>query len=477
MNSVTLALTLASIACLPAQESPPPPEIAAALVPIAETEAKAAAAKEKRIESYVADLAKLEKSVAKDTGDLQAVLSVRTEKETWAKGAPTPAIDPKDESKPLALRKLRFYFDRDLANLETQAKAAMAEARNLAKSRLKALEVRFTKEREIGLALAARQAGANPDPALDPTPKTAPKPETQTKPGIPRLPPGIRVPFVNRETGSLRMWGKNHAGEDMAKTLPRTGQFVQVAASDGAWLALARNGDCLWKRDFTGAIEKTRTYKFEDIRQIQRGFFLRAIDKRGRFCSTTRREGRFRLVDGGHATSYQFHKNGEVTFGGVAFTRKQNPAPKPPLTKLQNVTDVRSGVSSTVFIREDDTGFGWAVSSGEFPVDTGGERIVYLDGGYACVGGLSETGRVFFWSGVAKEAEFLSERIPLERGPFTALRVANKLAAARTIRGKWIAWGDNAAGLVDRIHSLENVKDLDFATKPGANVGWVIWIE
>lgn len=110
-----------------------------------------------RAEQYTLDLAALEKSIASD-GKLDNVLKVKNEREAWEKGEPTRPIDPKDDSMPLGLRKLRYYFDQDVIRLKAEEQAARGRQTQAFASRLQELEVQFTKESKLDLALAARKA-------------------------------------------------------------------------------------------------------------------------------------------------------------------------------------------------------------------------------------------------------------------------------------------------------------------------------
>lgn len=68
---------------------------------------------EQRTKKYVADLKALEKKIPA-TGNLDKVLEVTKERKEWEAGNQTPSINPRDASRGLELRKLRYYFDRDL---------------------------------------------------------------------------------------------------------------------------------------------------------------------------------------------------------------------------------------------------------------------------------------------------------------------------------------------------------------------------
>lgn len=66
-----------------------------------------------RTQKYTEDLKLLERKI-QTSGDLDKVLEITEERQAWQEGRETPRIDPKDNSIHLDLRKLRYYFDRDV---------------------------------------------------------------------------------------------------------------------------------------------------------------------------------------------------------------------------------------------------------------------------------------------------------------------------------------------------------------------------
>jgi hypothetical protein len=109
-----------------------------------------------RTARYIADLEALQKNVASDTGDLDAVLKVRKEREAWESGKPTPAFDPKDESLPISLRKLRYYFDQELKEIKKTEGDAFSRTKGIVLRNLDALEKEYTRMEDLKAALTVR---------------------------------------------------------------------------------------------------------------------------------------------------------------------------------------------------------------------------------------------------------------------------------------------------------------------------------
>ncbi len=474
---LSFSIVLAPV-CIWAQaqaDAPQVPEIEQILAPLRALEAKAGEAVQTRTKKYLADLKTLETNVAKATGELEQVLVVRKEREAWEKGEPTPAIDPKDESKPLELRKVRYYFDRERGQLETQAETALGKARQAAAAKLKRLEDGWTREKKIELAVAARNARlglANASPQSE----NQAQPPGESVAGTPKLLLGEQVPFVNKETGSLRAWGKTSSGVEIEKTLPNSGQFVQVAAGGAdRWFALARNGTCLVHSEFGKSIDNLKEEELKNIVGFSRSSQTYPTNKDGDLWiarSNWKRDIRLHVSAGLYW--YSFANNGKISIGGTGYNK--NPDKKPPLEKLENVVlggGTPHGGFGAVFFRADGSAFGWA-GGRELAVETGGERIVALDGGASAIAGISESGKIFFWSASGSPAKLFTDGIPHSEGPFTNVRLGKDVAAARKQDGSWVAW---AAGgepnVIAKINSLGRVKDMDFQESGG----WVIWIE
>jgi hypothetical protein len=130
--------------------------IAEAKRPLAEAKETADSETKARTGKYVADLRALEDRVAEDTGDLDQVLLIRREADSWEKGERTPAIDPKDKNYPLDLRKLRYYFEQDRSRILAGAEETASKAGSAVVSRLRALEAALTQARRVDDAIAVR---------------------------------------------------------------------------------------------------------------------------------------------------------------------------------------------------------------------------------------------------------------------------------------------------------------------------------
>jgi hypothetical protein len=121
-----------------------------------------------RTAKYVTDLKAVEDRTAA-SGQLDAVLVVKAEREIYEKGGSTMGFDPKNPVVPQAARQARVAFDGDLQRLRA---AAVPEAQKLAANyveRLAALERKLTTQKDIAGALSVRQeresvqkAGMNP---------------------------------------------------------------------------------------------------------------------------------------------------------------------------------------------------------------------------------------------------------------------------------------------------------------------------
>ncbi len=452
-------------------DAPQVPEIEQILAPLRALEAKAGEAVQTRTEKYLADLKTLETNVAKATGELEQVLVVRKEREAWEKGKPTPVIDPKDESKPLELRKLRYYFDRERGQLETQAETALAKARQAAAAKLKRLEDGWTREKKIELAVAARKV------------REGLAAKAVADPDTPKLGLGEKVPFVNDEPGTLRAWGKTDYGVEVEKTLPKSGRFVQVATrGPGWWFARARNGDCISHDGFMKSVDGMVVREMRDITGFVHASQGMPINKDGQFWTGTGGWTKETTVYTrvGH-NNFRVRENGDVEISGRHWTQNKN-LPKPPVEKFRDVVMGNGSNGAGVFVREDGSAFGWHLSlrkSEEFPLDTTGERIVMVAGAVSVVAGLGEHGRVFFWAPAPGNDvdQFLTEKIPASEGPFTDIRVGRAIAAARKRDGSWVAWGTPSASaeLIAKINALGPVKDLALADE--SKSAWVIWIE
>jgi hypothetical protein len=111
---------------------------------------------ENRTKKYVTDLKELEVSI-KSEGNLDLVLQVKNERESLEAGDPTSPIDHKDESFGIQLRKLRYYFDQDVAKLkDKQSKSITVQGGRISDALVK-LEGSLTKEDSISKALAVRK--------------------------------------------------------------------------------------------------------------------------------------------------------------------------------------------------------------------------------------------------------------------------------------------------------------------------------
>lgn len=110
----------------------------------------------KRTDEYVSDLAALEKKIAPE-GNLDFVLQIKNERESWEKRSATPAIDPKDNSVSLDLRKLRYFFDQDLAKLEKANSTRKIRLWNQVIDDFNELEARLTRAGRIDEALVVRK--------------------------------------------------------------------------------------------------------------------------------------------------------------------------------------------------------------------------------------------------------------------------------------------------------------------------------
>jgi len=119
--------------------------------------AKDAESKEKtRTAKYVADLKALEKKV-QQTGDLDLVLQITKERKAWEEGKPTPAMDFKDNSFNLDLRKLRYYFDQDIGKLKAADMLQSDERKSAFGKQLDELVRKMTTEGKIAEALEVRK--------------------------------------------------------------------------------------------------------------------------------------------------------------------------------------------------------------------------------------------------------------------------------------------------------------------------------
>lgn len=133
-------------------------QIRAIVAPVDKVASQAAAAAGLRVDKYLRDLQGIETAIATGSGNLDHVLIVKKERESWRKGVETDAVDPKDASLPLEFRKLRYYFDQDRSNLSAEVAKASRESRIRALQQLQALEKELTKGERIEDALAVRDA-------------------------------------------------------------------------------------------------------------------------------------------------------------------------------------------------------------------------------------------------------------------------------------------------------------------------------
>jgi len=81
---------------------------------------------------------------------------------------------------------------------------------------------------------------------------------------------------------------------------------------------------------------------------------------------------------------------------------------------------------------------------------------------------LTRTGKVIAWASGNEDGQL---NVPALPGRAVKVKAFWHIAAAQMEDGRWIAWGDNKAGVVDRINSLGPVPDIGFM-KTG-----VFWIE
>ncbi len=126
--------------------------------PVSKVASQAEAAAGLRVDKYLRDLRKLETEIATGSGNLDHVLAVKQERESWEKGVETDAVDPKDEKLPLEFRKLRYYYDEDRNKLSAEVNRVNAEALTLAINQLTALEQELTKNEKIDEAISVRAA-------------------------------------------------------------------------------------------------------------------------------------------------------------------------------------------------------------------------------------------------------------------------------------------------------------------------------
>ena len=139
-----------------AQESEFDPRLDEILDDIREAQAKAGAGAKARTAKYIEDLKALEKKV-QATGDLDKVLQVTRERESWEAGTPTPEIDPKDHSVILGLRKLRYYFEQELVKIRAADKVRDDQTKIVLAGKLDVLVKALTTELKIPEALEVRK--------------------------------------------------------------------------------------------------------------------------------------------------------------------------------------------------------------------------------------------------------------------------------------------------------------------------------
>lgn len=157
--------------CSSAETAPSAPRLANLIKEIDTVNAPVSAEQEQRTAQYLSDLKTLEKRV-QATGNLNKVLQVVNEREAWESGKPTPPIDPRDEDIAIGLRKLRYYFDKEINTIQTTRRMNSEKQRAEIRDKFDALEKLLTTEGKIKEAIETRKykemfvAGK-----LDPTPQ------------------------------------------------------------------------------------------------------------------------------------------------------------------------------------------------------------------------------------------------------------------------------------------------------------------
>ncbi len=167
MQKLPLALLTAVIAVapisIPAQEPDDAnifgrdPRLERILTAIEQLQTHDSAAEAARTRKYIEDLKALEEEVAA-SGELDHVLQIRNEREAREAGKPTKPIDPKDQSIVLGLRKLRYYFEREVKALREGDEGVAQSGKQQLIAELATLERTLTAEGKIEDAKAARRA-------------------------------------------------------------------------------------------------------------------------------------------------------------------------------------------------------------------------------------------------------------------------------------------------------------------------------
>ena len=134
----------------------PDPRLSAILAEIKKQQSASKKDGDSRIRKYIADLRALEKKTSA-TGDLDMVLQVSKERESWESGNPTPSINPQDNSVLLDLRKLRYYFDQELSQIRAAGILSSNRQNHDITKKLETLVQTLTKEGKISQAVEVRK--------------------------------------------------------------------------------------------------------------------------------------------------------------------------------------------------------------------------------------------------------------------------------------------------------------------------------